>query len=310
MRLNTFNHQLHSSQSPTQFRSAHDQPIGIFDSGVGGLTVLRTLDQDLPHESILYFGDTARLPYGVRSPEEILQFVREILNWMAECQVKMALMACNTSSALALDIVRSEYDFPILGLIFPGARAAVRSGRRIGVIATPATAKSGAYGQAMREINPNVDVWEVGCPKFVPLIEQGKLQEPETVTVVREYLTPLMERQIDTLVYGCTHYPHLEPIVRQVLDPAVTLVDPAKDLTAAAARELDLLGLRSTGDRRPTQFYVSGAPQQFAELSSRWLGYCPQVAQVDLAKYATTPTVAAELAAELAIENVLVSAED
>lgn len=157
---------------PSRFHSA--APIGVFDSGVGGLTVLRELYRQLPQESALYFGDTARVPYGTRSTAEILQFVREILDWMTDQGAKMIIMACNTSSALALEAVRAEYAVPILGLILPGARAAVQQGRRIGVIATPATAASNAYRQAIQEIEANAQVWQVGCPEFVPLIEQNR----------------------------------------------------------------------------------------------------------------------------------------
>ena len=266
------------------------QPIGLFDSGVGGLTVLREFDHALPQESVLYFGDTARLPYGTRTAAEIIDFVRDILDWMADRGVKMALMACNTSSALALDAVRAEYDFPILGLIFPGARAAVKAGQRIGVIATPATANSGAYGDAMREIDPHVKVWEVGCPQFVPIVEGDRLDDPDTIAIARQYLEPLCEHQIDTLVYGCTHYPHLAEIIRPLVGDRVTLIDPAAHLVASARRELDLLGLRATDSGQPTQFYVSGAPSQFAELSSRWLGFRPRVQRVIFPSMIEAPT--------------------
>ncbi|MBP0003526.1 MAG: glutamate racemase [Cyanobacteria bacterium SBC] len=256
------------------------QSIGIFDSGVGGLTVLQVLSRQLPHESVLYFGDTARLPYGTRTPEEILQFVREILTWMARCRVKMAVVACNTSSALALETVRDEFDFPILGLILPGARAAVRQGQRIGIIATPATAKSGAYRQAILETNPSARVWEVGCPEFVPIVEGNRIQHPQTRTVARKYLQPLLQRRIDTLVYGCTHYPHLEPVLRTILPPTVTSIDPAEHVVEAAARELDLLGLRARPGTAKTRFCVSGCPRVFADLSKQWLGFTPQVEKI------------------------------
>ncbi|MCC5898377.1 MAG: glutamate racemase [Phormidium sp. BM_Day4_Bin.17] len=260
----------------------HNQPIGVFDSGVGGLTVLRAMYRQLPDESVLYFGDTARLPYGTRSPQEILQFVREILLWMAQSRVKMAIVACNTSSALALEAVRGEFKFPILGLILPGARAAVGYGQRIGVIATPATAASGAYRRAILEMNPSAQVWEMGCPEFVPLIEGNRIHTPQTREIIREYLQPLLAQQIDTLVYGCTHYPLLEPVLRQLLPPEVTLVDPATYVVQAAAQELDLLGLRATPGQAKTEFGVSGCPQAFANLSHQWLGFVPQVDEVVL----------------------------
>ncbi len=175
--------------------SRGDHRIGIFDSGVGGLTVLRELYRQLPNESILYFADTARLPYGTRSREEILQFVRQILSWMTAQGVKMIIMACNTSSALALETVRCEFDLPILGLILPGARAAVGRGKRIGVIATPATAASNAYRHAIQEINPMAQVWQVGCPAFVPLIERNRIHAPYTKKIARQYLEPLLQKK-------------------------------------------------------------------------------------------------------------------
>lgn len=255
-------------------------PIGIFDSGVGGLTVLRQLYRQLPNESIIYLGDTARLPYGVRSQAEILQFVKEILTWMQQQQVKMVIMACNTSSALALETVRQEFSVPILGVILPGAKAAVQHGQRIGVIATPATAKSNAYRQAILEIRPDVQVWQVSCPEFVPLIEQNRIDDPYTTQVARSYLEPLLQQEIDTLVYGCTHYPHLAPVLRSLLSPHVKLVDPAVYVVAACAQELDLLGLKNTYPPLPTRFVVSGSPQKFSQAGSQWLGYTPPVEQV------------------------------
>jgi glutamate racemase len=254
--------------------------IGVFDSGVGGLTVLREIYRHLPNESILYFGDTARLPYGTRSPAEIIQFVREILTWMISENVKMVIMACNTSSALALDLVRSEFNVPIVGVILPGARAAVQQGRRIGVIATPATASSHAYRRAILEVTPEAQVWQVGCPEFVPLIEQGRIHDPYTYEVAKEYLAPLLQQQIDTLIYGCTHYPLLAPVLRQILPPSVQLIDPAVWVATSVAQELELLGLRDNLPPLPTRFGVSGCPQQFAQLSVQWLGYTPAVEKV------------------------------
>ncbi|ELR97521.1 glutamate racemase [Gloeocapsa sp. PCC 73106] len=258
------------------------QKIGVFDSGVGGLTVLRQMYQQLPHESILYFADTARLPYGTRSPGEILQFVREILTWMNQEGVKMVIMACNTSSALALEIVRSEYDLPILGIILPGARAAVEKGQKIGVIATPVTANSHAYSLAIAEINPKAEVLEVGCPAFVPLIEQNLINHPYTKRVAGHYLNPLLQQGIDTLIYGCTHYRHLENVFLEILPRHIQLVDPATYVVSAAARELRMLGLKNRKTSQPTRFCVSGCPQKFAFLSKQWLGFTPKVEKISL----------------------------
>jgi len=261
-------------------REPQRAPIGIFDSGVGGLTVLRELYRQLPNESIVYFGDTARLPYGIRTQAEILHYVRDIMNWM-QCQgVKMVIMACNTSSALVMDAIRSEFNLPILGVILPGAKAAVKLGKRIGVIATPATAKSNAYKQAILEIDSTVHVWQVGCPEFVPLIEQNRIYDSYTTEVARSYLEPLLQNQIDTLVYGCTHYPHLSPVLRSLLPPYVKLVDPAVHVIAACTQELDLLSLNNTQPPKPTRFAVSGCPQQFAQSALSWLGTTPLVEAV------------------------------
>ncbi len=263
-------------------------PIGVFDSGVGGLTVLREINRQLPNESILYFGDTARLPYGIRSQGEILQFVREILTWMTKVGTKMVIMACNTSSALALDAVRSEFDFPILGIVLPGARAAIeKKGKRIGVIATPATAKSKAYSNAILETDPTAQVWQIGCPEFVPIIEQGRLNDPYTKEVAKEYLAPLLEQEIDTLIYGCTHYPHLEPVLRSLLPSSVQLIDPASSVVKAAEQELELLGLKNTLLTSDTKFCVSGNPQQFSQLSQCLLEYSPLVKQIHLTQAAS-----------------------
>lgn len=265
------------------------QRIGIFDSGVGGLTVLRELYRQLPNESILYFGDTARLPYGTRSAAEIVQFVREIMAWLVEQDVKMVIMACNTSSALAMEMVLAEFDIPVLGVILPGAQAAVHQGKRIGVIATPATAASNAYRNAISEMDNSCLVWQVSCPAFVPLIEQNRIYDPYTYEVAREYLAPLIQQRIDTLIYGCTHYPLLAPVLRSLLPVGVQLIDPAVRVVAAAAQELELLGLRNAGTALPTRFCVSGPPQQFAELSVQWLGCTPAVEKISLPAVVRSP---------------------
>ena len=256
--------------------------IGVFDSGVGGLTVLQEIYRQLPHESVLYFGDTARVPYGNRSAAEILKFARETLDWMAQKGVKMAIMACNTSSALALETVATEYDFPILGVILPGARAAARQGQRIGVIATPATVTSNAYLQAIREANPDAQVWQAACPEFVPLIENNRLSDPYTLAIAKEYLQPLLDRSIDTLVYGCTHYPHLEPVLRQFVPDTIESIDPAIHVVAAAAKELNLLGIQHRGQALPTKFVVSGDPHHFTKIAAQWLPTSPLVGQTIL----------------------------
>ena len=178
--------------------------------------------------------------------------------------------------------MQGEFDFPILGLIWPGARAAAQQGQRIGVIATLATVASDAYGQAIREIAPQAQVYQVGCPQFVPLIEAGRIQEPETQRIAAQYLQPLQAAGIDTLVYGCTHYPHLAPVLEPLLGPTVTPVDPAVHLVAAAEKELALLRLKNTRGPGETRYYVSGDPQTFSDRAIPLLGYAPTVAQTHL----------------------------
>jgi len=267
-------------------------PIGVFDSGLGGLTVWRALRRRLPQERLVYFADTARLPYGDRSAEEILTFVRQILRWMQAQPVKVVVMACNTSSALALEQVQQEFALPILGLILPGAQAALAQGSRIGVIATAATVKSRAYSKAIQEysaLDPRrfpqpVQCWEQACPEFVPLIEAGQLDGPELRQAAERYLQPLLQQGIDTLVYGCTHYPLLDPLLKSLLPSSVRRVDPGMALVGSLARELSLWGLRrpsTASQAEPHRFYVSGDPERFAQLATPWLGFRPQVERVE-----------------------------
>jgi glutamate racemase len=269
-------------------KSLPQQRIGVFDSGVGGLTVLNALRQQMPNESFLYFGDTAHVPYGTRSATEIISYGRAILNWMAQEQVKMAVMACNTSSALALEAIRTEFDFPILGLILPAARAAVQQGKRVGVIATPATVKSGCYPRAVNEIvsqrGYQVDVLQVDCPEFVTLVEQGRIQDLQTRQVARKYLQPLVDAEIDTLIYGCTHFPHLRNIISDLLPPKVNQIDPAYHVAVAAAKELRMmLGLQHPiSGKQPDRFCVSGCPQQFAKVAQQLMGETLTVEAIDL----------------------------
>jgi glutamate racemase len=247
------------------------ESIGIFDSGVGGLTFLNQLQRLLPKENKTYFGDTARVPYGNRSSDEIQQFMRETMTWM-ECQgVKLVVAACNTSCALALETVRQEFQTPIVGLILPGARAAVQRGRRIGVIATQATVRSQAYTSAMKELDPTVKVFEVACPEFVPLVESGQVNSRQARKIAISYLQPLLNEGIDTLVYGCTHYPHLEPLFKSFLPDYITLVDPSVETALAVSRELQLLSLLTNSSKQgKTNFYVSGDPASFSRLAKRW----------------------------------------
>lgn len=261
---------------------AKNYPIGVFDSGVGGLTVLRQLQLSLPNESFLYFGDTANVPYGGRSPETLISLNRRILDWMSQYPVKMAVMACNTSSAWALEQIRHEYPFPILGIILPAAKAASALGRRIGLIATEGTVNSGCYERAIREIDPAAELYPMACPEFVPLIEHGKLDGIEIQQAIAARIGPLLAAKIDVLIYGCTHYPHLESAIRAFIPSSLRLVDPAFHIAKAVRQELDLLRLDAKSDGSSTSFFVSANPEQFSSLTATLMNFSPQVEQINL----------------------------
>jgi glutamate racemase len=262
-------------------RNTTNAQIGVFDSGVGGLTVLQEIHRQLPHESVLYFGDTARVPYGNREPEIIITFVREILHMMAKRHVKMAIMACSTGSALAMDIVKHEFDFPIVGVVKPGARAAVQAGKRIGIMATQATVRSQAYSNEIWRCASDSQVWEIACPKFVPLIEKNLIDSPEMLAAAEEYLQPLIEQDIDTLVFGCTHYPHLKRVFQQILPPHVTYINPAEAAVIETAQVLAGEDIQADPNLiGETNFYVSGTPAEFADLAVNWLPDRPFVQNI------------------------------
>ncbi len=251
------------------------RPIGVFDSGIGGLTVVRELMHQLPHESLIYFGDTARVPYGNKSPETVRRFSREILAFLLSRDVKLVVVACNTASAHALAELQRVAAVPVEGVIEPGARAAVAASRsgRIGVIGTAGTVASGAYEKAIRAANGKVEVTARACPLFVPLVEEGLLDHPATRLVAEEYLAPLAEHRIDTLVLGCTHYPLLKPLLSSVLGPEIALIDSAEQTAAAVARALETSTLHAPSTQAGrVHFVVSDAPEQFIKVGKRFLG--------------------------------------
>jgi glutamate racemase len=251
-----------------------DAAIGVFDSGIGGLTVARSVIQRLPHESVVYFGDTARVPYGPKSPDTVQRYSREIATFLQHEGVKAIVVACNTATAHALGTLRSEFDLPIIGVVEPGARAAVAASRagRIGVIGTVGTIKSGAYERAIRELNPDVSILARACPLFVPLVEEGWTDHDATRLVAREYLAPFQAAEIDTLVLGCTHYPLLAPLIAEVMGPDVRLIDSAAETAAEAARTLERGRLLSTADEPSYRFVASDDPLMFLQLGQRFLG--------------------------------------
>ena len=254
---------------------ANSAPIGVFDSGIGGLTVVHELVRQLPHESIVYFGDTARVPYGPKSPETVRRYSREIAGFLQEQGVKNIVIACNTATAHALTTLREDLDMPIVGVVEPGARAAVAATTRghVGVIGTVGTIKSGAYERAIRAIDPDIRVTARACPLFVPLVEEGWTEHEAARLIAREYLEPLVDARIDTLVLGCTHYPLLKPLLRDVLGPEVRLIDSAEETAAETARTLAGASLCAPpGGEAVYRFVASDDPLQFLQLGQRFLG--------------------------------------
>jgi glutamate racemase len=250
-------------------------PIGIFDSGIGGLTVARAIYDRLPGESTVYFGDTARVPYGPKSPETVRRYSLEILQWLVGQGVKLVVVACNTSTAHALETLQSASPVPVIGVIEPGARAAVAAtrGGPVGVIGTAGTIASNAYRRAIQALAPSLAVEQVACPLLVPLVEEGWLERPATELIAREYLAPLSARGIDTLVLGCTHYPLLKPVLGRVMGSGVRLIDSAEETARAVAERLTQSGLMaSPGSPVYHRFVVSDDEPRFRQVGSRFIG--------------------------------------
>lgn len=225
-----------------------DAPIGIFDSGIGGLTVAHAIHALLPRESTIYLGDTARVPYGPKSPATVQRYAMEILAWLLEQRVKAVVVACNTATAHALDLLRDHAPVPVIGVIEPGARAAAAATRNggVGVIGTAGTVASGAYRRALLALRPELRVVEQACPLFVPVVEEGWFGHPATRLIAEEYLAPVAAADIDALVLGCTHYPLLTPLLAEVMGPGVTLIDSARETARELASVLDRAELRAT----------------------------------------------------------------
>lgn len=255
-------------------------PIGVFDSGVGGLTVVRELIRQLPRESLIYFGDTARVPYGPKSPDTIRSYSREIGGYLASQGVKALVVACNTATAHALPMLAAELAVPVIGVVEPGARAAVEAtrGGGIGVIGTAGTIASEAYERAIHAISPSARVVTQACPLFVPLVEEGWLDAEATTLIAREYLAPIIAAGVDTLVLGCTHYPLLAPVIAAIVGDSVRLIDSAHATAAATRAAIAQAGLDRPGTGADAasppryRFVVSDAPDQFLRAGRRFLG--------------------------------------
>lgn len=248
---------------------SNNAPIGVYDSGIGGLSVLNEIRKQLPQESVIYYGDTKHLPYGEKSPEDILAFNVNIFTTLVKCGCKIVVSACNTSSAIALDTISTLFpDLPIVSLIQPGASSAYKASRngRVGVIATTRTIDSGAYAKALHQLDSALNVQQVACPEFVPLVESGKLDTPQALAIVQKYVSQF--KDIDTLIYGCTHYPALEAILSKIYPgKSVSFIDPAISTVAKAKTILKQKKLNAElGNNPKFEFIWSGAvPSQFEE---------------------------------------------
>jgi glutamate racemase len=250
-------------------------PIGIFDSGIGGLTVARAVYERLPQESTVYFGDTARVPYGPKSPETVRRYSLEILDWLLAQRVKAVVIACNTSTAHALDTLQARSPVPVIGVIEPGARAAAAASGRgpIGVIGTAGTIASNAYARAIQRRRPEARVEQVPCPLLVPLVEEGWFEHPAAELVAREYLEPLRAGGVDTLVLGCTHYPLLKPLLQRIMGADVRLIDSGEETAAVVERVLGRASLAAPpGGPVTHRFAVSDDVARFRQVGARFIG--------------------------------------
>ena len=266
------------------------QPIGVFDSGIGGLTVVKHLFQQLPHESIVYFGDTARVPYGSKSVDTIRRYAMEDTRFLMSKEVKFIVVACNTTSAVAMKDIGQVFQNPVVGVIEPGARAAVKNThtRRVGVIGTKATINSEAYSKAIAKLDPTIQVFSSPCPLFVPLVEEGMLQGEITNSIIRMYLEPLLKNGIDTLVLGCTHYPLLRQAIQGVVSNLVTLIDSGEAAAIEVKEQLAQSSLETKSQKNGEhQFYVSDSVADFEKVGNSFLGEkLPKVKKTDIEEFA------------------------
>lgn len=253
-------------------------PVGVFDSGVGGLTVAREIMRQLPNENLVYFGDTARVPYGSKSRDNIIRYSRQIIHFLKTKGVKAIVIACNTASALALDVVREESDIPIIGVVEPGARAALQitQTKKIGVIGTEATVQSAMYGKIIKGLDPTVSVIGKACPLFVPLVEEGFAKHKVTEEIIDYYLASMKESDIDSLILGCTHYPLLRSRIRAYLGNKIQLVNPAYETAMDLKYILKESGMENAGkegEHATYSFYVSDAADKFKQFANSILPY-------------------------------------
>jgi glutamate racemase len=252
-----------------------NSPVGVFDSGIGGLTVLKEIIRELPDEHTIYLGDTARVPYGIRSAETVIRYSYENTKFLSAKGIKLLVVACNTASSVSLDSIKSVISIPVIGVIEPGARAAVKTtkNKRVGVIGTEATIKSDAYKRAIRAIDGSVDVFGFACPLFVPLVEEGWTEGDIAALVAKKYLDGIRNKGIDTVVLGCTHYPLLKDVIAGVLGKGVSLIDSAVEISGEVRATLATLGLkRDDKGLLFREFYVTDSPERFLKVGENFLG--------------------------------------
>jgi glutamate racemase len=253
-----------------------NRPIGVIDSGVGGLTVAKEIMRQLPKEQIIYLGDTARCPYGPRPEEEIRQFTWEMTNYLLRYDIKMLVIACNTATAVVLEEIREKLNIPVLGVVHPGARTALKITKNyhIGVIGTIGTVKSGAYEKALKSINNKVQVESLACPKFVPLVESGNFEGEDAREIVAESLEPFKHSDIDTLILGCTHYPLLSPLIHEYMGKKVKLICSGDETAREVSTILHHSGLLNTGQRLEEHLFLTTGPKElFQKIASKWFGH-------------------------------------
>lgn len=250
-----------------------DFPIGIFDSGVGGLTVVLEVLRQMPGESFLYYADTAHVPYGPRDPKELKGFAMSISEFLIKQNCKMIIIACNTSTSLAYNTLKQCFDVPIIGVIEPGVDKALEAtvNERVGIIATEATINSNAYQNMLIAKNNNVNVYTAACPHFVPMIERGELEGDNVYNAALSYLQPMIDEGIDSLILGCTHYPFLLPVITKILGPSVTTINPARETVSRAKENLKELGLLKQEGKPFCKYYASGNPDQFKKVADVFL---------------------------------------
>ena len=270
--LGTHRSQIRGEQN-VSMENRKTAPVGVFDSGVGGLTVAREISRQLPNENIVYFGDTARVPYGSKSQNTIIRFSEQIIRFLKTKDVKAIVIACNTASALALDAVRDEFDLPIMGVVIPGARAAVEAtkNRKVGVVGTDATVQSGMYTKVIHGMVPDITVIEKACPLFVPLVEEGFKEHPVTGEIIEYYLESMRSTDIDAMILGCTHYPLLRSRIREYMGDKIQIVNPAYETAMDLKRLLKEQGMANDGatpQHSRYSFYVSDAAEKFRRFAN------------------------------------------